>query len=74
MGHFKCNLKRIVDYPAIWGYLRDLYSVVGVAETVNQQHIKHHYYYSHDMINPTRVVPKGPEIDFTTPHNRGELK
>lgn len=74
VGHFKCNLKRIVDYPAIWGYLRDLYSVVGVAETVNQQHIKHHYYYSHDMINPTRVVPKGPEIDFTTPHNRGELK
>lgn len=74
VGHFKCNLKRIADYPAIWGYVRDLYSVKGVAETVDQNHIKRHYYYSHDMINPTRVVPKGPHLDFSAPHDRGNLK
>ena len=73
VGHFKCNLKRIADYPAIWGYVRELYCVDGVSETVDQTHIKRHYYYSHDMINPTRVVPKGPEIDFSAPHDRGNL-
>lgn len=70
VGHFKCNQKRIVDYPNLWGFVRDLYQVKGVAETVNMQHIKTHYYVSHDMINPTSVVPKGPEIDFMAPHDR----
>jgi len=71
VGHFKCNLKRLVDYPNLWAYTRELYQVPGVAETVNLHHIKHHYYQSHDMINPTGVVPLGPEIDFTVPHGRG---
>lgn len=70
VGHFKCNQKRIVDYPNLWGFVRDLYQVEGVAETVNMHHIKTHYYVSHDMINPTGVVPKGPEIDFMAPHDR----
>lgn len=71
VGHFKCNLRRIVDYPNLWGYLRDLYQQPGVAETVNFQHIKGHYYQSHTTINPTQVVPMGPEIDFFEPHGRG---
>lgn len=73
VGHFKCNLRRIVDYPNLWGFLRDLYQVPGVAETVRMDHIKTHYYVSHDMINPTQVVPKGPDIDFTTPHGRDKF-
>ncbi|HEY0128440.1 MAG TPA: glutathione S-transferase family protein [Rubrobacteraceae bacterium] len=72
-GHFKCNLRRIVDYPNLWGYLRDLYGQPGVAETVNMDHIKKHYYRSHESINPTRVVPKGPLLDFTEPHERARL-
>ena len=72
-GHFKCNLRRIVDYPNLWGYLRDLYGQTGVAETVNMDHIKKHYYRSHESINPTRVVPKGPLLDFTEPHDRARL-
>lgn len=72
-GHFKCNLRRIVDYPNLWGYLRDLYQLPGVAETVNMDHIKQHYYRSHESINPTRIVPKGPIVDFTTPHGRERL-
>ena len=72
-GHFKCNLRRIVDYPNLWGYLRDLYGQPGVAETVNMDHIKKHYYGSHESINPTRVVPKGPLLDFTEPHERARL-
>ena len=60
-GHFKCNLRRIVDYPNLWGYLRDLYEQPGVAETVNMGHIKRHYYRSHGSVNPTRIVPKGPD-------------
>lgn len=64
-GHFKCNLKRIVDYPNLWRYLRDLYNQPGIAATVDMDHIKKHYYVSHDMINPTRIVPVGPEIDFS---------
>ena len=59
-GHFKCNLRRIVDYPNLYGYLRDLYQIDGVAETVNFDHIKRHYYVTHDEINPTRIVPIGP--------------
>ena len=73
VGHFKCNLRRIVDYPNLWGYLRDLYQVPGIAETVNMTHIKQHYYTSHANINPTRIVPAGPVIDFNEPHNRARL-
>lgn len=72
-GHFKCNLRRIVDYPNLWGYLRDLYQQPGVAETVNMEHIKKHYYRSHESINPTRIVPKGPVLDLTEPHGRDRL-
>lgn len=70
VGHFKCNLRRIEDYPNLSNYLRQLYQVPGVAETVNFDHIKTHYYYSHTMINPNQIVPTGPELDFTRPHNR----
>ncbi len=73
VGHFKCNLRRIVDYPNIWGYLRDLYQVPGIEETVAMDYIKKHYYGSHETINPTRVIPIGPDIDFTTPHGREQL-
>jgi putative glutathione S-transferase len=65
VGHFKCNLRRIADYPKLSGYLRDLYQMPGVAETVNLMHIKRHYYQSHRTINPTGIVPLGPEIKFT---------
>jgi len=73
VGHFKCNLKRIVDYPNLWGYVRDLFQHPNVAETVNMEHIKSHYYGSHHTINPTGIVPLGPVIDFTQPHNRGQI-
>ncbi len=69
-GHFKCNLRRLVDYPNLWGYTRELYQVPGVAETVNLHHIKQHYYASHRSVNPTGIVPRGPEIDFSAPHGR----
>ncbi len=72
-GHFKCNVRRIVDYPNLWGYLKDLYQQPGVAETVNMDHIKMHYYRSHESINPTRIVPKGPILDFTELHGRNRL-
>jgi putative glutathione S-transferase len=70
VGHFKCNIKRIVDYPALYNYLRDLYQQPGVAETVNIDYIKAHYYGSHDSINPTRIVPVGPTLNFEQPHDR----
>ncbi len=69
-GHFKCNVRRIVDYKNLWPYLRDLYQHEGVAETVNFDHIKRHYYMTHEQINPTRIVPIGPELDLTQPHGR----
>ncbi|HEY9179557.1 MAG TPA: glutathione S-transferase family protein [Candidatus Baltobacteraceae bacterium] len=72
-GHFKCNLRRIVDYPNLWGYVRDLYQYDGVAQTVDFDHIKRHYYYTHDEINPTRIVPIGPVLDLTAPHGRQRL-
>jgi putative glutathione S-transferase len=72
-GHFKCNLRRIVDYPNLSNYLRELYQVPGVAETVNMDHIKRHYYGSQRHVNPTGVVPIGPEQDFTAPHDRGRF-
>jgi putative glutathione S-transferase len=73
VGHFKTNLRRIRDYPQLSGYTRQLYQVPGVAPTVNLDHIKRHYYYSHRMINPTGVVPLGPELDLDAPHDRGPL-
>ncbi len=70
VGHFKCNIRRLVDYPNLWPYTRELFQVPGVAETVHMDHIKEHYYRSHPSINPTGVVPLGPEIDLTEPHGR----
>jgi putative glutathione S-transferase len=70
VGHFKCNLRRIADFPNLWGYARELYQVPGVAETVHFDHIKGHYYQSHLTINPTGVVPAGPQIDWTEAHGR----
>ncbi|HTL17454.1 MAG TPA: glutathione S-transferase C-terminal domain-containing protein, partial [Patescibacteria group bacterium] len=72
-GHFKCNLRRIVDYPNLDGYLRDLYQQPGIAETVNFDHIKRHYYVTHREINPTGIVPLGPLTDLTRPVNRDHL-
>ena len=69
-GHFKCNLRRIIDYRHLHGYLLDLYQQPGIAETVNLDHIKRHYYFTHDDINPTRIVPLGPVLDLTAPHGR----
>ncbi|WP_223480885.1 MULTISPECIES: glutathione S-transferase family protein [unclassified Pseudomonas] len=72
-GHFKCNLRRIADYPNLSNWLREIYQWPGIAETVDFQHIKNHYYGSHKTINPTGVVPKGPEQDFTVAHDRARL-
>lgn len=73
-GHFKCNLRRLVDYPHLHGYLRDLYQTPGIAETVNFDHIKRHYYVTHTEINPTQIVPLGPLLDLNAPHGRARLK
>ena len=70
-GHFKCNLRRIVDYPNLWGWTRELYQYPGVAETVDMDHVKRHYYVTHDRINPTGIVPVGPDLDLLEPHGRG---
>jgi putative glutathione S-transferase len=72
-GHFKCNLRRIVDYPNLGNYLRDLYQVPGIAETVVMDHIKRHYYGSHRTLNPSGIVPLGPALDFAAPHDRGRF-
>mgnify|MGYP000226496051 FL=1 len=72
-GHFKCNKKQIADYPNIYGYMKELYQVPGVAETVNFDHIKRHYYFSHTMINPTQIIPVGPEQDLMSPHGRENI-
>jgi putative glutathione S-transferase len=72
-GHFKCNLRRIVDYPNLSNWLHEVYQWPGVAETVDFYHIKHHYYASHSTINPTGIVPKGPDQDLTAAHDRGRL-
>ncbi|TYO99328.1 putative glutathione S-transferase [Geothermobacter ehrlichii] len=72
-GHFKCNLRRIADYPHLFGYLRELYQWPGVADTVDFAHIKQHYYRSHRQINPTGIVPLGPVLDLTAPHGRDRL-
>ena len=73
-GHFKCNLRRIIDYPNLQGYLMDLYQQPGIADTVNFDHIKRHYYMTHTEINPTRIVPIGPLLDLTKPHAREEIR
>lgn len=73
VGHFKCNVKRIEDYPALSAYVRDLYQTEGIAQTVNFDHIKRHYYFSHTMINPTQVVPNGPIMNLDAAHNREAL-
>ena len=73
VGHFKCNLRRIFDYPNLYGYLRDLYQIPGVAQTVDFDHIKRHYYMTHDDINPTRIVPIGPLQFLQSPHGRERL-
>ncbi|OLE10408.1 MAG: glutathione-dependent reductase [Verrucomicrobia bacterium 13_1_20CM_3_54_17] len=72
-GHFKCNLRRIVEYSNLQGYLMDLYQQPGITDTVNFDHIKRHYYMTHTQINPTRIVPIGPVLDLRKPHNRGGL-
>ena len=74
VGHFKCNIRRIADYPNLSGFLRELYQMPGIAETVNLDHIKRHYYMSHETINPTRIVPVGPVLDLNRPHGRDALK
>ena len=71
--HFKCNRRRITDYPALWAYTRELYQHPGVAETVNLDHIVRHYHYSHDTINPNRIIPINPVLDFMAPHGRAAL-
>jgi putative glutathione S-transferase len=73
VGHFKCNIRRIADYPALSAYMRELYQMPGIAETVVMSHIKGHYYMSHLMINPTGIVPVGPVLDLEAPHNRQHL-
>jgi putative glutathione S-transferase len=73
VGHFKCNRRRISDYPALGAYLRDLYQHAGVAETVDMDQIKRHYYVTHENLNPTRVVPVGPDLNFDAPHGREGL-
>ena len=72
-GHFKCNRQRLIEYPNLSNYLRDLYQEPGIAETVNLDHIKRHYYMSMTAINPSRIVPLGPSLDFAAPHDRGRF-
>jgi putative glutathione S-transferase len=72
-GHFKCNLRRIVDFPNLSNYLRDLYQQPGIAGTVNMDHIKRHYYGSQRNVNPTGIVPLGPRLDFLAPHDRNRF-
>jgi len=69
--HFKCNIRRIIDYPNLWAYTREIYQMPGIAETVNMEHIKRHYFESHRSINPLGIVPLGPDLDFDVPHGRG---
>ena len=69
--HFKCNRRQIIQYPNLWGWARELYQWPGIAETVRPDHFIRHYYFSHDMINPNRIIPIGPDIDWTVPHGRG---
>ena len=73
VGHFKCNRNRIADFPNLSNYTRELYQWPGVADTINMKHIKNHYYGSHETVNPTRIIPVGPDIDYSAPHNRSSI-
>lgn len=73
VGHFKCNLRRLVDYPNLFAYGRDLYQHTGFGDTVDFDHIKRHYYMTHDQLNPSRIVPLGPLVDWQAPHDRARL-
>ena len=73
-GHFKCNLRRIADYPNLSNYVRDIYQMPAVRRTVNLTHIKNHYYHSHESVNPTRIIPKGPILDLDAPHDRARFE
>ncbi len=73
VGHFKCNLRRLVDYPNLWAYTRDIHQHPGIAGTTDFGHIKRHYYASHVLVNPSRIVPAGPRIDWDAPHGRERL-
>lgn len=73
VGHFRCDRRRILDQPNLWGWLRDLYQWPGIAETVDFDHIRRHYYLSHRQLNPTGILPVGPKLDFRTPHGRGAI-
>ena len=73
VGHFKCNLRRLVDYAHLWPYARDLYQRTGFGTTVDFDHIKRHYYMTHDQLNPSRIVPLGPIVDWMAPHDRERL-
>ena len=73
VGHFKCNIRRLVDYEHLWGYARDVFQHTGIGETVNLNHIKRHYYMTHDQLNPSRIVPIGPVVDWSAPHDRDGL-
>jgi putative glutathione S-transferase len=72
-GHFKCNVRRVIDYPNLWGFVRDIYQMPGVSDTVHIDFIKRHYYGSHANLNPSRIVPIGPELNYDTPHGRERL-
>ena len=72
-GHFKCNRNRLIEFPQLWAYTRELYQWPGVADTIHMDHIVRHYHYSHESINPHRIVPIGPEPDWMAPHGRGDL-
>jgi putative glutathione S-transferase len=74
VGHFKCNLRRLIDYPSLWAYTCDLFQTPGFGETTDFGHIRNHYYQSHTSVNPTRIVPIGPEVDFSAPHDRARLE
>ncbi len=74
VGHFKCNLRRIVDYPNLWNYLKDLYQTPGIKQTCYLDHIKLHYYRSHPNVNPTRIIPQGPIVNFDEPHDRDRFQ
>ena len=74
VGHFKCNVRRLGDYPNLWGYARDLFQRPGFGDTVDFDHIKRHYYMTHDHLNPSRIVPVGPVVDWSTPHDRARLE
>ena len=70
VSHFKCNIRRLADYPNLWAYTRDLYQQPGIAQTINMEHIKKSYYGSHSMVNPTGIVPVGPDFHPEAPHER----